>query len=243
MMKYIIVFLTLMVTTFNTQAEAEVSAVVAKAEAAKAKAKAAKLEAENAEAEAAKAQKEVEAAKTTAAKADAKATAEEAKLEEQANAVPIEQWGLGFGLGVEQYDEPYIDQASLRGDNRIVTTEKTFKTLPSAWLTMNWNRWGIGEEKTNNKGQDVRDTRWGFFAGVKLIDSNSESFSAFALGPQVTFVLEKKVISVGLGWVTHKTRSYAEGIVAGQALPAQYDDIVYEEGTENSFMLMTSVSF
>ena len=81
----------------------------------------------------------------------------------------------------------------------------------------------------------------GFFAGVKLIDSNSEAFSAFAIGPQITFVTDKKEISVGLGFVTHRTKQYAGGIEEGKPLPSQYDDIVYEEGTENSGMLMMSV--
>ena len=155
--------------------------------------------------------------------------------------VGIDDWGLGFGFGVEQYRDPYILEASLRGDTRIVTTEKTFETRPSAWLTINWNIWGIGAGRKTTSGQTVKDARWGFFAGVKVIDSNSDAFSAFSLGPQVTFVLDTKTISVGAGWVTHQTRQYANGIVAGQALPVQYDDIVFEEGTENSFMLMMSI--
>jgi hypothetical protein len=148
----------------------------------------------------------------------------------------IDEWGLGFGLGIEQYKDTYIDQASLRGDTRIVTTEKTFDTRPSAWLNLNWNIWSWDDSKP-------RDTRYGFFAGVKLIDGNSESFSAFALGPQISFLIDDREISVGLGWITHQTRTYANGIVSGQPLPSQYDDIVFEEGTENSYMLMVSVTF
>ena len=165
-----------------------------------------------------------------------------AKQQTSNNPVGIDTWGLGFGLGIEQYRNTYIDDASLRGDNRIVTTEKTFETRPSAWLTMNWNIWGIGGPSLRN-GVDVQDTKWGFFAGVKLLDANSEAFSAFSLGPQVSFVLENRVVSVGLGWVTHQSKQYAHGIVAGEPLPTQYDDIVFEEGTENSFMLMVSVGF
>jgi len=162
--------------------------------------------------------------------------------------VGIDEWGLGFGLGVEQYKNTYIDEASLRGDTRIVTTEKTYDTRPSAWLTLNWNVWGWEDSKemmirgVKTKIED-RDIRYGFFAGVKLIDGNSESFSAFALGPQISFLIDEREISVGLGWVTHQTREFANGIVSGQSLPTQYDDIVFEEGTENSYMLMISVTF
>ena len=162
------------------------------------------------------------------------------------NSTGVADWGLGFGLGIEQYKDTYIDSASLRGDDRIVITGKSFKTRPSAWLTMNWNIWGVGDGKSvrvGGKSTTVYDTRWGFFAGVKIIDGNSEAFSAFALGPQVSFVLKERVISVGLGWVTHQTREYAQGISAGEVLPSHYDDIAFEEGTENSYMLMMSVSF
>lgn len=148
----------------------------------------------------------------------------------------ISDWELSFGLGVEQYRNTYIDSASLRGDARIVTTEKTFDTRPSAWLTINWNVWGW--ENDND-----RDIRYGFFAGVKLIDGNSDAFSSFALGPQISFLVDEREISIGAGWVTHPIKQYAYGIIAGEPLPEQYDDIVFKEGTENSYMLMMSISF
>lgn len=143
----------------------------------------------------------------------------------------IDSWGLGFGLGVEQYRTDYINEARLQGPNRIVTTEQTYQTLPSAWLTTNWNVVNIFN----------KETAFGFFVGVKLIDANAEAFSSFALGPQVSFVGGERTISVGLGWVTHGTKEYASGIVEGQPLPSQYDDIVFHKGTENSGMLMVSI--
>jgi hypothetical protein len=155
----------------------------------------------------------------------------------------IADWQLGFGLGVEQYKDVYIDQASIRGDTRIVTTEKTYETRPNAWLTINWNVWGIGNKKGVYKGNDVFNTKWGFFAGVKLIDSDSNAFSSFALGPQVSFQTESKTISIGFGWVTHGTKKFANQIKEGESLPSQYDDIVFKEGTENSYMVMMSVGF
>lgn len=154
----------------------------------------------------------------------------------------INSWNLGFGLGVEQYREDYIDTASIRGDQKIVTTEKRFETRPSAWMTMNWNIWGVGDKLAFNGTNDVNGTKFGFFAGVKLLDSTSDSFGAFALGPQISFLTKSNVISIGAGWVTHKTRKYAKGISAGEPLPAQYDDVVFEEGTENSYMVMMSVA-
>ena len=110
----------------------------------------------------------------------------------------------------------------------------------SAWLTLNWNV-GSVKQKVLFLG-DTKRVKWGFFAGVKLVGESSDSFSSFALGPQLTFETNKnRAISIGAGWVTHGTKEYARGIVEGESLPAQFDDIVFEEGTENSYMVMMSV--
>lgn len=159
--------------------------------------------------------------------------------------IGIGTWGLGFGLGVEQYRDSFIDTASIQGDGeseRIVTTEKSIDTRPSAWLTVNWNLKPFGSSRVNISGDNVISKKWGFFAGVKLLGESNDAFSAFALGPQVTFLTDKnREISVGLGWVTHPTRTYAGNIVEGESLPAQFDDIVFEESTENSYMIMMSI--
>ncbi len=152
----------------------------------------------------------------------------------------IEQWGFGLGIGVEQYRAKYIDQASIYGADRIVTIEKEFDTLPSAWLTLNWNIWPR-PKPVPRAANDVDAVKLGLFTGVKILDAKAQTFSAFALGPQVSFFAGKRVITVGAGWVTHRTKTFASGIVAGSALPEQYTDIKYREGTENSYMLMFSV--
>ncbi len=142
----------------------------------------------------------------------------------------LEKWNLGFGIGVEQYRNPYIESASLNGTEHIVTLEEQYRTRPSAWLTTNWPfKW------QNHKN-------WGFFVGVKVIDPTGEAFSAFSLGPQYTFLTEDlKKISVGLGWVTHVTKQLADGIKIGEPLPSQYDEIKYVKSTENSVMLMFTI--
>ena len=47
--------------------------------------------------------------------------------------------GFGLGIGIKQYRNTYIDQAGTYETNRLVLIEKDYKTLPSAWLTLNWN--------------------------------------------------------------------------------------------------------
>lgn len=158
----------------------------------------------------------------------------------------IGSWGLGFGLGVEQYREDFIENASINGEERIVVTEETYNTRPSAWLTINWNIGDIGKKAENKlnvlSAGNTKNVKWGAFAGVKLIGNSTDTFSSFALGPQLTFETDKgRAISVGFGWVTHSTKSYARGIEPGESLPVQFDDIVFEEGTENSYMIMMSI--
>lgn len=158
----------------------------------------------------------------------------------------VDSWNFNFGLGVEQYRIDYIEQASIFGGNRVVTIEKEFQTRPSAWLTLSWNVWGLDESlrsiDSKGNGIDVNTVKFGFFAGTKIIGEDSSAFESFAIGPQITFQAKDRDISIGLGWVTHPTRTLANGITAGESLPEQFDDIVYVEGTENSYMLMFSIA-
>ncbi|MGN6113446.1 MAG: hypothetical protein ACTHOC_10705 [Luteimonas sp.] len=150
------------------------------------------------------------------------------------------KWGLGLGLGVEQFQQEYVESASLQGADRIVTLERSYKTKPSAWLTGAWNIWSLSPW-VEADGSLVRQTSVGIFAGVKLLGSGGDTFSAFSIGPQVHFELpNNRSVSVGVGWVTHGTRTFANGIADGSPLPLQYDNIVYRESTESSYMLMVS---
>ena len=177
-----------------------------------------------------------------AAAAAAEAEATEA-AENESSTGGVGDWGLGFGLGVEQYRKGFIENASINGEERIVVTEQTYNTRPSAWLTINWNIGSFGSDKIKGiTAGNTKSMKWGAFAGVKLVGNSTDTFSSFALGPQVTFETDKgRAISVGFGWVTHGTKTYANGITPGESLPVQFDDIVYEEGTENSYMIMMSV--
>ena len=156
----------------------------------------------------------------------------------------LKQFGFQTGIGVEQYCKPYIEQASTNGTNRTVVIEKSYKTIPSLWLTMN----AIFDP--NHKlnvldvsGKTVETIKYGFFVGVKVVDTNGNALSGFALGPQMNFIMaDKRLISLGIGLVNHRTKELASGIVAGQPLPEQYTDVKYRENSEYSGMLMLSVN-
>ncbi|MEX8498940.1 hypothetical protein [Leptothrix ochracea] len=161
----------------------------------------------------------------------------------------IKDWGFGFGIGVEQYKDKYIEQAGMYGPQKIVVVEREYRTLPSAWLTMRWNIWTLGggipvDNGKNSKSKvDALGVRAGLYAGVKVLDSNSQIFSAVSLGPQVSFMVSGREVVVGLGWVAHKTRILGYGIKEGEPLPSWFTDIKYKEATENSYMGMFSVAF
>lgn len=157
----------------------------------------------------------------------------------------VDAWNFNFGIGVEQYRSDYVDQARITGDQKIVVVEKEYQTRPSAWLTLSWNFLGLDKTdvvEVQGESIDINNVKFGLFAGTKIIGEDSSVFESFALGPQITFQAKDRDISVGIGWVTHPTRKLASGITEGNALPDQFDDISYKEGTENSYMLMFSIA-
>ena len=159
----------------------------------------------------------------------------------------VEDWNFNLGIGVEQYRSDYIDQARIAGDEKIVVIEKEYQTRPSAWLTLSWNIWGLGdpagaEKNAAGNSVDIYNVKFGLFAGTKILGEDSSAFESFALGPQITFQAQDRDISIGFGWVTHPTRELAHGIKENAPLPSQFDDVAYKEGTENSYMLMFSIA-
>ena len=152
--------------------------------------------------------------------------------------IGVADWQLNFGLGIEQFRSRYVDNASLQGNEKIVVVDKDYATLPSAWMTLNWNILTLHSAASNSQ---LATSRLGLFVGLKLIDAESQAFSAFSLGPQVSFYVGTRVISIGGGWVTHRTKSLADGILENRPLPTHFSDVTYREGTENSYMMMVSI--
>lgn len=148
----------------------------------------------------------------------------------------VDDWNLNVGIGVEQYRSDYVDQARIVGADRIVVIEKKYRTRPSAWLTLSWNFWGVGDpsdtREVAGKSVDVHNVKFGLFAGTKIIGEDTTAFESFALGPQITFQAQDRDISIGLGWVSHPTRQLANGISEDNALPSNFDDVAYKSSTE-----------
>lgn len=157
----------------------------------------------------------------------------------------VSSLGLGIGIGVEQYRHgSYIDSASTHGESRLVTIDKEYETIPSMWLTANWNftfKDLLGQSTAED--DKPKKVRYGLFVGAKLFDINASSgLNGFSLGPQVSFTTKERQYSLGIGWVNHQVKKFANGIREGQPLPDQYTDIRYREHSENSYMLMFSTN-
>lgn len=160
-----------------------------------------------------------------------------------AAADPVADWGLGLGVGVEFYEKPYVEEASLQGTERRVVLTDTTKSEPSFWAVGNWT-WEKGFGDTIKPG---------IFTGVRLIGQEGAAIDAVAIGLQVVLIsgnerksATNKVIpswNFGIGYVNHKTRHLADGITANEPLPAAFTDIVYRKRSEGSWILMISRNF
>lgn len=176
-----------------------------------------------------------------------------------------EALGFGFGIGLENYKQRYIDSASTNGPDRIVVVEREYRTLPSAWLTLNFQFSAVdfnpdGGEEPNEKSarrlflgrcnhqtakgesdDTVNCVGAGLFVGLKVLDANNKTFGGVALGPQYTFYTAGRRISIGAGYVWHQVKTLAPGIEEGKPLPSHYTDIKYSEKSERSSILMISI--
>jgi hypothetical protein len=163
------------------------------------------------------------------------------KLAEEAERIRLQAWGAAADADADKKDKAKLralnvdaktaDKNAQRAEkDRTAAAEKAAKADLAA---------AVAEAKVN----DTDEIKYGFFAGLKVLDATANTFSGFAFGPQISFFVgkNKRVISIGAGWVAHGTKTFASGIEDGSALPTEFTDIKYREGTEHSVMLMFSV--
>ncbi|MEA3522764.1 MAG: hypothetical protein U9R50_07295 [Campylobacterota bacterium] len=94
----------------------------------------------------------------------------------------------------------------------------------------------------------------GFYVGARLAGADSDVFDAFSLGLLWSFKRTKlgtplkkgeiaESINIGFGPVWYKTKVLASGIVEGEALPTNYNEVKLDSRDEVSWMFMVSVGF
>lgn len=154
--------------------------------------------------------------------------------------------GLGFsvGLGMENFKDPYIREARVIGDQRNVLIEDAFDRQASLWLQLNYV-WDGSSLATDYSAP-------GMYVGLRAVAPDSQALDAFSLGVMWAFSRtrirstppgERKSVNVGFGPVWHRTQQLASGIVEGQPLPSQFQQIEFEKRDEVSWMLMVSFGF
>ncbi|WP_119773793.1 hypothetical protein [Vibrio cholerae] len=172
------------------------------------------------------------------------------KIEENNRSISsvVDRFKFGVAIGYEHYKDSFINEAQIVGSDRIVRISDRQDYKPSIWLETHYIWDGIGEDL------GFTHSAPGFYVGARLLGPDSDVFQAFSLGLMWSFKRSAlstpkpegsiaDSINIGVGPVWHRTRVLADGIREGEALPARYDDIQFDEEDEISWMLMVSVGF
>jgi hypothetical protein len=158
------------------------------------------------------------------------------------------KFGLSAGIGWESYRTPYIRNARILGDERRVLVDDQVDGQAALWLQANyvWN--GLLRERFSHSSPGV-------YVGLRAAGPDSDGLDAFSVGFLWSLSRNHKSdgakgtdgkrpsVNFGVGPVWHRTRQLATGISAGQALPAEFQQIEFEKRDEVSWMLMVSFGF
>ena len=159
-----------------------------------------------------------------------------------------ESFKFGVAIGFEHYKSEYISEVETVGDDRVVRLVDAQNQKPSIWLETHylWDGWASSNGFTHSAP--------GFYVGARLLGPNSDIFEAFSLGLMWSFKRTRlgdvpppgqiaESINIGIGPVWHKTKVLADGIVEGESLPENYNDVKLNSRDEVSWMLMISAGF
>lgn len=158
------------------------------------------------------------------------------------------KFGLSAGIGWESYRTPYIRSARILGDERRVLVDDQVDGQAALWLQANYVWDGLLTERFSHSSPGV-------YVGLRAAGPDSDGLDAFSVGFLWSFSRNHKgerakgtdgkrpSVNFGVGPVWHRTRQLATGIAAGQALPAEFQQIEFEKRDEVSWMLMVSFGF
>lgn len=182
-----------------------------------------------------------------AANGESTPSAGESQKTQVEKAADLQAFEFGVAIGLENYRTEYVNEAKVVGDNRIVRVTDSYDTNASVWLDTHytWDGWAAGKGFTHSAP--------GFYVGVRLLGENSDFFDAFTLGVMWAFKRTRlgddksdsafDSINIGIGPVWHRTRELANGIVEGESLPDEFDNVEYRKNDEISWMLIVSTGF
>lgn len=181
-----------------------------------------------------------------AAQSEADQKPESSEQEIDANeATQLQKFEFGIGIGVELYREPFINEAKVFGDERVVRIVDSQEIGASIWLETHYTWDGFAARRLKRSHSAP-----GSYLGVRLVGQDAQVFDVFSVGPMWSFKrkrlddrTDRRAINIGLGPVWHRTRRLLDGIEAGQPLPRDFGNVEYAKGDEVSWMLMVSTGF
>jgi hypothetical protein len=153
----------------------------------------------------------------------------------------VENFNANFGIGasVFLFDRPHVDTAEIVGADRKVIVTRQRKHQVSPWLQANYVWDAMGSETISP----------GIFVGLGMGADNS-FLDTFGGGFQLSFKRRQKSnsakresINVGIGYYVSTIQELANGIEDGKPLPADYDQIKFQNRSINGFMLSLSFGF
>jgi hypothetical protein len=145
---------------------------------------------------------------------------------------------LGAGVAVFLLPRHQVDTAVLRGGTVVITKERNHEV--SAWLQANYVFDGLHWWNTK-----IRSTYPGIFAGLGA-GPDSGFGNTFGIGGMLVFkrIVSKTSLNLGVGYYRTQIKTLADGIVAGQPLPAQFgNSIEYKDNSTGGLMLNMSFGF
>jgi len=147
---------------------------------------------------------------------------------------------FSVGAAVLLFDTPLVETAEFTGSDRrvVVTDDRTHSVTP--WLQANY----VWDAAYDRGYWFSKTTMPGIFAGVGMGPDGS-FLDTFGVGAQLSFkrLAPGKSLNLGVGYYFSSKKELADGIVEGQALPTDYDQIKYRRRSAEGLLINLSFGF
>jgi hypothetical protein len=147
---------------------------------------------------------------------------------------------FSVGAAVLLFDSPMVETAEFTGVNRRVIITESRDHLVTPWLQANY----VWDAAYNRRFWFSESTMPGIFAVVGM-GSDGSFLDTFGIGAQLSFrrLAPGKSLNLGVGYYFSSKKELASGIVEGEPLPVEYDQIKYRRKSADGVMINLSFGF
>ena len=147
---------------------------------------------------------------------------------------------FSIGAAVLIFRDPSVETAEFVGENRIVVVTESKKHSVTPWLQANY----VWDAAYDRGLWFAKSTAPGIFAGVGMGPDGS-FLDTFGVGGQIAFrrIAKNKSLNLGVGYYFTTKRELADGIIDGEKLPADFDQIKIVKKSATGLMLNLSFGF